>query len=145
MHYLKNDISMMDYKFGESCKIKTSYRCPVFHELFVTAAKTVLAPLSYLLLNMPHTHIHTQQNRGLRKLILQCRRQGKISINCKDFWQSIDVEKFVRDPNSCPVRFFVLALHENEGRGECGVQCGGTDDVQERQTLFVCHVGEIQD
>lgn len=65
---------------------KTSHRCPVFYELFIIAAKKALAILGDVLLNMPHT----QQNRSLRKLLLQCRDQGKFLINCKDFWQSID-------------------------------------------------------
>ena len=76
-------------------------------------------------------------------MILQCRDQVKFSINCKEFWLSIGVEKFVQAANGSLVRFFVL--HEIEGRGEFGVQCGGTDDVQERQTAFVCLVDEIQD
>ena len=50
----------------------------------------------------------------------------------------------VQEPNSSSVRFYILVIHENEGRGECGVQCGETDDVQEKQTVFVCFVGGIQ-
>ena len=42
MYYLKMNISMMDYEFHEICKLNFSYRCPVFHDLFMIAAKTTL-------------------------------------------------------------------------------------------------------
>ena len=90
------------------------------------AAKTALAILGDVLLNMPHT----QQSRVLRKLISQCRDQGKFSINCEAFLQSIGVHKFVQYSYSSPRRIFVLVLYENDGRKECGVQCGGDDGEQ---------------
>ena len=104
-----------------------------------------LPRLPLQLLVMFFSICQTQQNRVPRKMILQCRDQVKFSINCKDFRLSIGVETFVLEPNGSLVRLFFLVLHEIEGRGECGVQCGGTDDVQERQTVFVCLVDEIQD
>ena len=70
------------------------------------AAKNALAILGDVLLNMPHT----QQNRGLRKLILQRRDQGKLWTNSEDVWNSIGVEEFVQEHNSSPVRLFILVL-----------------------------------
>ena len=119
--------------------IRTSYRCPVFHELCTIAAKNALVILGDVLLNMPHK----QQNRGLAKLILPRRDQGKLSINGEDFWKSIGMEELVQEHNSSPIRLFILVLRKDEGRGERGVQCGGIYDVQERQAVLVSLVCRI--
>ena len=117
--------------------IRTSYRCPVFHELCMIAAKNAHAIIDDVLLNMPHT----QQNRGLRKRILQRLYQGKISINSEDLWKSIVVEELVQEHNSSTVRLFILVLHKDEGREERGVQCDGPNTYRRcRRYLLVLYV-----
>ena len=49
------NIRMTDYKFHEICSLNASYLCPVLYELFMVAAKTSLATIGDVLLNMPNT------------------------------------------------------------------------------------------
>ena len=55
------------------------------------------------------------------------------------------MEELVQEHSSSPVQPLILVLHKDEGRGERGVQCGGADDVQERQTVLTGLVSIIQD
>ena len=73
-----------------------------------------------------------------------CHTPNRISINGEDFWKSIAVEDPVQEYNSSHVRLFIIPLHKDEGRGERGVQYGGTDNVQKKKTLIVGLVCRIQ-
>ena len=101
------------------------------------AAKSDLAILGDMLFNMSHK----KRNRGLRKLILQCRDHGKLSINGDDFWKSIGMEELVQEHSSSPVQPLILVLHKDEGREERGVQCDGPKTYRRcRRYLLVLYV-----